>query len=284
MQAIEHQSPAVRMQRTRGTARLAIRHLDGRTRLGRLYQEGAAKIRLPQTHNGPALDAVLINTSGGLTDGDRFDWSIDVGQDARAIITTQACEKIYRALEGSAKIDTRITVGSGAALSWLPQETILFDRSALTRRLEIDLAPDAGLLLIEPVIFGRQAMGESVRQAHFADCWRIRRGGRLLHAEDLRLSGDMATLLAKNSVTGGAIAMATLLFVHKDAADLVEPLRALLPANQCGVSAIRSSAGERLVIRAVAPGGLALRKALVPAIDHCNRILTGTGLPKIWNI
>ncbi|MCR9136695.1 MAG: urease accessory protein UreD [Alphaproteobacteria bacterium] len=281
---MEHQAPAVRMQRTRGTARLAIRHLDGRTRLGRLYQEGAAKIRLPQTHNGPALDAVLINTSGGLTDGDRFNWSIDIGQDARAIITTQACEKIYRALDGSARIDTRITVGSGAALSWLPQETILFDRSALTRRLEIDLAPDAGLLLIEPVIFGRQAMGESVRQAHFADRWRIRRDGRLLHAEDLRLSGDMGTLLAKNSVTGSAIAMATLLFVHKAAGDLVEPLRALLPATQCGVSAIRSSVGERLVIRAVAPGGLALRKALVPAIDHCNRILTGTGLPKIWNI
>lgn len=272
------------MQRTRGSARLAIRHLDGRTRLGRLYQEGAAKIRLPQTHNGPALDAVLINTAGGLTGGDRFNWSIDIGQNAQTIITTQACEKIYRSLDGSADIDTRIHVGSGAALSWLPQETIVFDRSALTRRLEIDLAPDAGLLLIEPVIFGRQAMGESVRNARFSDRWRIRRDGRLLHSEDLKLSGDIQALLAKSSVTGGSIAMATMLFVHPDVSEQVEPLRRLLAPDGCGVSAIRSSAGDRLIIRAVAPGGLALRKLLVPAIDYCNRILTGNGLPKIWNI
>lgn len=272
------------MQRTRGTGRLSVRHMDGRSRLGRLYQEGAAKIRLPQTHNGPALDAVLINTAGGLTNGDRFNWTIDIGPNARTILTTQACEKIYRALTGSAEIDTKIRVGDGAALSWLPQETILFDRSALTRTLDIDLAADAGLLLIEPVIFGRQAMGESVRSAWFGDRWRIRRGGRLLHAEDLRLSGDIQALLARNSVTKGGIAMATLLFVHPDVGDLVDPLRRLLPATGCGISVIRSSAGERLIIRAVAADGLALRRALVPVIDQCNQILTGTGLPKLWTI
>lgn len=272
------------MQRTRGTARLAIRHLDGRTRLGRLYQEGAAKIRLPQTHNGPALDAVMINTAGGLTGGDRFNWSIDVGRDARTIITTQACERIYRTLEDTADIDVKITVGAGAALSWLPQETILFDRSALTRRLDIDLASDSGLLLIEPFIFGRQAMGESVREANLSDRWRIRRNGRLLHAEDLRLSGDIQATLARSSVTGGAIAMATMLFIHPDVGDLVEPLRRLLAPAGCGVSAIHSGAGDRLIVRAVAPGGFALRRALVPAIELCNRHLTGTGLPKLWNI
>lgn len=284
MQAIDIQAPTVSMQRTRGTGRLSVRHMEGCSRLGRLYQEGAAKIRLPQTHNGPALDAVLINTAGGLTDGDRFNWSFDIGPNAQSIITTQACEKIYRALSGSAEIDTEIRVADGAALSWLPQETILFDRSALTRRLDIDLATDAGLLLIEPVIFGRQAMGESVRSAWFSDRWRIRRGGRLLHAEDLQLSGDIEALLARNSVAGGAIAMATMLFVHPSVGDLADPLRRLLPEEGCGVSIIRSSAGERLIIRAVAADGLALRRALVPAIDHCNQILTGTGLPKLWTI
>jgi len=123
-----------------------------------------------------------------------------------------------------------------------------------------------------------------VQSAWFSDRWRIRRGGRLLHAEDIRISGDIQALLAGNSVTNGAIAMATLLFVHPDVGDLVDPLRRLLPGSGCGVSAIRSSAGERLVIRAVAADGFALRRALVPAIDHCNRILTGTGLPKLWTI
>lgn len=280
------------MQRTRGSARLAIRHLDGRTRLARLYQEGAAKIRLPRTHNGGALDAVMINTAGGLTGGDRFDWSVDIGRDAKTIVTTQACEKIYRALNGSADIETRITVAAGASLSWLPQETILFDRSALNRRLDIDLAPDAALLLVEAFIFGRQAMGESVRSARVADRWRIRRGGRLLHAEDFRMSGNMGTLLARPAIAGGNIAVATVLVVHPDVADWVDPLRRVLcPPDRdsalnpnAGVSAICSPAGERLVIRMMAESGFALRRALVPAIDLCNRRLTGAGLPKLWTI
>ena len=273
------------LQRTVGRGRLSVRHLSGRTRLSRLYQEGAAKIRMPKTFQSDALDAVLINTAGGLTGGDRFDWAVDVGAHGRTVITTQACEKVYRAAEGCADMTVDIAVGPGAALAWLPQETILFDRSALSRRLDIKLAPDAALLLVEPVIFGRQAMGESVRDVHFSDRWRIHRGGRLLHAEDFRIEGDAQALLAKPSVTGGDIAFATLLLVHPDAGDLVEPLRRLIGPSG-GVSAIRSRAGDRLVLRVVAPSGLALRRALIPAIDHCNRFLIGAGhgLPKLWHI
>lgn len=271
------------MQRTSGTGRLAVRHMDGRTRLGRLYQEGAAKIRLPKTYSGEALDAVLINTAGGLTGGDRFHWSIDIGSGAGTVITTQACEKIYKAADDHADIDVSVAVGSGGALAWLPQETILFDRAAMRRRLTVDLAPDAGLLLVEPIIFGRQAMGETVHKAQFHDRWRIRRGGRLLHAEDLRLSGEIDETLQKTSVTGGAIAMATLLLVHADAADLVEPLRSDI-GDQGGVSAISSSAGDRLVARVTAESGMTLRRALIPAIARCNRFLIGAGhgLPKLW--
>ena len=284
-QATGVQESVVRMQRTSGTGRLAVRSLDGRTRLGRLYQEGAAKIRLPKTHAGNALDAVLINTAGGLTGGDRFDWSIDIGKGARTVITTQACEKIYRASSDRAEIDVAITVGAEAALAWLPQEIILFDRAALERRLTIELAPDTGLLLVEPVIFGRQAMGEAVRKAWLRDRWRIRRGGRLLHAEDLRMRGDIEPTLRRHSVTGGAIAIATLLLVHSDVADLIEPLRRAI-GESGGVSAIRSSAGDRLVARLTAGSGFDLRRTLVPAIETCNRFLIGAGhgLPKLWTI
>jgi len=279
------QASTARLQRTVGRGRLSVRHLAGRTRLGRLYQEGAAKVRMPKTFDGDALDAVLINTAGGLTGGDRFDWSVDVGAHGRAVVTTQACEKVYRATEGAADVAIDIAVGPGAALAWLPQETILFDRSALSRRVDIALAADAGLLLVEPVIFGRQAMGEAVSQVHFGDRWRIRRDGRLLHAEDFRLTGDARALLARTSVTRGDIAFATLLLVHPNVGDLVAPLRKLIGSHG-GVSAIRSDAGERLVLRVVAESGLALRRALVPAIDRCNRFLIGAGhgLPKLWQI
>ena len=277
--------PHQRLQRVKGTARVSVAHLNGATRLGRLYQEGAAKIRLPRTHNGPALDAVLINTSGGMTGGDDLDWTIDIGNRATAVVTTQTCEKIYRALSGIARVNVAIDVHAGATLSWLPQETILFDGSALSRELTVNLAPDASLLLCEPLILGRQAMGESMKSAVFRDRWRIYRDGRLLHAEDTRLEGDIQALLNRGTTTGGSIALATVLVVHRDAPDMVDPLRRL-PGSDAGVSAVRSQAGNRLLIRMVTESGFALRRQLVPVIDWCNRKLTDArqGLPKLWTM
>ncbi|MCY6379148.1 urease accessory protein UreD [Hoeflea prorocentri] len=276
--------PNKRLQRVKGAARISVAHIEGKSRLGRLYQQGAAKIRLPKTHNGPALDAVLINISGGVTGGDRLDWSIDIGKNARAVMTTQACEKVYRAASDTARITVGMKIGGGAALSWLPQETILFDRSALSRELNVELAKDAALLLVEPVIFGRRAMNEVVHQASFLDRWRIYRGGQVLHAEDTRLQGDVLDVLRRPATMAGASAIATVLLVHPNAADMIEPVRAMLGKN-AGASAIRNSAGERLVVRMIAESGLDLRRQLVPVIDWCNRKLTGAhqGLPKLWN-
>ena len=100
---------------------------------------------------------------------------VSLAAGCRAVVTTQACEKIYRASSGSAEVRNRIAVGEGGRLDWLPQETILFDGARLARRLEAELAPGAELLLVEATIFGRSARGETVRSGLFADRWRIRR-------------------------------------------------------------------------------------------------------------
>ena len=165
-------------QRARGHGRLTVRREDGRTRLVELFQEGSAKLRLPTSRDG-ALQAVMINSGGGMTGGDRFSWDVDVGDGASAILTTQACEKVYRADAGHAEVAARLTVGVGGRLDWLPQETILFERSALHRTIEADVAADGRLLLAESVVLGRRAMGETVTRTDFHDRWRIRRDGQL---------------------------------------------------------------------------------------------------------
>ena len=151
----------MRAQRVAARGELGVLHAAGRTRIDRLYQEGAAKIRMPRTVGDP-LEAVLINTAGGLTGGDRLDWSIHVGDGASATVTTQTCEKVYRAASDIAKVGCRMSVGDGGRLAWLPQETIVFDNSAFRRTIEIDLASDAEALVVEATVFGRRAMGESV--------------------------------------------------------------------------------------------------------------------------
>ena len=113
---------------------------------------------------------------------------------------------------------------AGAHLGWLPQETILFDRARVSRRIDIDLAEGASLLLCEIVVFGRSAMGESMLQGEFVDRWRLRRGGRLVFAETVRLDGDIGEKLAQPAVANGGVAIGTALIVPGDEA-LVERIR-----------------------------------------------------------
>lgn len=261
-------------QRARGTGRIGTQVLDGRTRLTTLFQEGCAKIRLPHTHDS-SLQAVLINTAGGLTGGDEVRWEAEAAPDARMVLTTQACERVYRSLGDDAKVSTHIRVAAGAHVDWLPQETILFEAGRLNRSLEVDLDEGASLFAVEAILLGREAMGEAARNARLIDNWRIRRNGRLIHAEATRLSADP---LERDglSLLHGKLAFATLLYVGAGAERKLERTREL-----CGRDAGVSFVGERLVVRAMASSGLALRKTIAPIIAE----LSGAGtLPRLWHL
>jgi urease accessory protein len=266
-------------QRVSAHARLAVAQLNGRTGLSRLYQEGSAKIRLPRKAGDP-LEAVLINTAGGLTGGDRISWSIDLGAGASAAVTTQACEKIYRADAGRAEVNCTLRVGPAARLAWLPQETIVFDGAAFSRRLDADLGEGARALFVEATVFGRKAMGESVSRAIFQDRWRIGRNGKLVHAEEFAIGPDVAATLSRSAVTGGAIAVATVLLVADDAADHLEAARRTV-GGEGGASAWEVEKSGKLLARLFAGDSYSLRRRLVPLIE----LLNGHGgLPKMWSI
>lgn len=263
-------------QRVRGRGHVAAKAADGRTRLAELYQEGAAKIRLPDTFSDD-MEAVLINTAGGLTGGDRLDWSIVAGEGTSITATTQACEKIYRADSGTAEVSTSIEAGAGAKVHWLPQESILFDNASLTRRLDADLADDAELIAVEAMLLGRKAMGESMRAGLVRDRWRIRRNGRLIHAEELKLDGDVAELTARPPVLGGQVAFATLLYAGSRSEALLPKVRSILGEDAGGASCW----SDKLVVRLVAADGFELRKKLIPIISA---LRGGASVPKVWNL
>lgn len=268
-------------QRVNGRASLGVRMVGGRSRVATLEQSGAAKIRLPATADGP-LEAILINTAGGMTGGDRLDWAISVGEGASAVATTQACEKAYRSAHGEAAVSTRLAAARGGRIAWLPQETIVYDRSALVRSIEADLEPGAEALICEATIFGRQAMGEMVERASFRDAWRIRVAGRLVHAENLMLTGE---LLPRRAILDGMTAMATVLLVAPEAEARLDRARSIA-GEQGGVSAWRvggqDDAGTgKLLARLVAKDGYDLRRRLVPLLE----LLNGQApLPKVWSL
>lgn len=263
-------------QRARGTGRLTTKPFGGRTRLDAFYQEGCAKIRLPKSFDG-TMEAVLINTAGGLTGGDHIDWTFDVASGTHLTATTQACERAYKASAFTATVETRITVGAGGRADWLPQETILFDRSSLSRRLDVDLADDATFLAVEAILLGRKAMGERMETGLFRDRWRIRRNGKLIHAEEACFTGDVANLTEERAVLAGGRAFATVLFCGRNAEAHLEPVRRLLEGAEGGVSHWQ----DKLVARMVAADGFTLRKKLIPVISH---LRNGASVPKVWTL
>ncbi|MCC8932317.1 MULTISPECIES: urease accessory protein UreD [Rhizobiaceae] len=271
-----HANQQTRQQRAVGVGRLVTKSLGGRTRIAELYQEGAAKIRLPETFSDE-LEAVIINTAGGITGGDQFDWNFRAGPGCFLTATTQACEKIYKASAGTGQITTRIEVGPGAKMHWLPQESILFDNASLTRRLDVDLAEDAEFLAVEAILLGRKAMGEAMSRGLVRDRWRIRRDGQLLHAEDLKLEGDVAGLVAAPAVLAGRVAFATLILVSPRAEALIRPIREQIGEEMGGVSHWQG----KLVARVSASDGFALRKILLPIISA---LRGGASVPKVWNL
>ncbi|RKQ67885.1 urease accessory protein UreD [Oceanibaculum indicum] len=264
------------LQRLRGRMEISAKLVAGHTRLDRLYQEGSAKARLPKTP-GTALEAILINTGGGMTGGDRLHVGVAAGAGAHLVATSQAAEKIYRSPQGEALMETRLEVGAGGRLDWLPQETILFQGGRFGRRLEADVAADGALLIVESTIFGRTARGEEVTDGQFADRWRVRRAGRLVFADTTRLDGDIATLLDRPAVAGGGRAVAALLHVTGDAEERLDAVRAVLehhPAVEGGVSAWNGLLHARLVART----GIALRAALIELLQ----VLRGQPMPRAW--
>jgi urease accessory protein len=140
------------LQRSFGAARLGFDRAGGGSRLKTLHQSGSAKAFVHQRTDGP--EVVFLNTSGGMTGGDQLNFALDLAAGCRVTATTQTAERAYRSDSGVAKVLVDHVLGAGAHLDWLPQETILFDHSALSRTTTVTLECDASCLLLEAVVLG----------------------------------------------------------------------------------------------------------------------------------
>lgn len=262
-------------QRVNAAASVSFKYQNEKTHLERLYQQGSAKVLFPKHHDAP-YEAVLINTAGGLTGGDRLQWTLTTRPRSDVVVTTQACEKAYRSSGGAAHLNTMIKMEADSVLHWLPQETILYDGSALKRRFEVELHKFATLLAVECVQLGREAMNETINHLDFHDRWRIWRDGSLIFADDMRLSAR------ENSCAkfGSNKAVASLLFVapmdqeQQDA--LVSKLRHRCKAPLSGFSLVEG----KITGRILALNSYELRKALVPVLKE----IRGCDLPRVWRI
>src|SRR5581483_3524902 len=224
-----------------------VRSVDGVTRRGRLHESGSLRVRFPSPE-GDGLSAVFVNTAGGVAGGDRFDIDITAQEGARLTLTTAAAEKVYRATAQPAELNIALRVADGAHLSWLPQETI---------------------------VFGRAAMGERMAQGAFIDRWRVRRGGKLIFAETVRLEGDIGAKLMRPAIAKGGVAIGTALIAPGDGA-LVERVREIA-SSLSGEAAISAWNGFAMA-RFCAQDAARLRADMMAVLGRASP----APLPRLW--
>lgn len=253
-------------QRAQGEAMVAL----SPTGLTHLRQQGSAKVILPRV--GLVPEVVFLNTSGGLTGGDQLSYETRLDASVRAVATTQTAERAYRHGAGVARVTVTHQVGVGGWLDWLPQETILFDDCAVERTTVVELGAGAGCLLLEAVVLGRAAMGETLGKVRFSDWREVRQAGRLRLVEPLALT-DMAL---GSGVAGlsGCRAFASIALVAQGAEDALGPVRSVLTDGAA------SAFDGKLMVRIMAVDGWPLRQQIAAVLA----VLRRAALPRVWQI
>jgi urease accessory protein len=279
MVGVQPDRSGLALERAVGKLSLVVERADdGAHALRDLAQSGCARLLFPARRAADPLEAVIVNTGGGLTGGDLFELRAEVAAGAETVFTTQAAEKIYRSDGSFATVATRISAATGAQLSWMPQEMILFEGGALRRTLDVSLDDGASALLAESVVLGRAAMGERLDQARLTDSWRVRRGGKLVFAEETRVENGWTQAFARKAALGGeAAGYATVVLVDAEAEMRIDDVRGLLSSQ--AVEAGASAFDGMLVVRLIAHSGLALRRAIAASLE----LLAGRALPRIWH-
>lgn len=261
-------------QRARGALELSVKARDQATALDKFRTTGCMKALFPRQRD--RLEAILINTAGGVTGGDRLSAKAVAKPGTRLTLTTQSAERAYRANSDWGVVENRLDLEPDADVHWLPQELIVFEGARVRRKLTVNLAYGSRLLAVEPVVFGRTAMGETLHDVCVHDRIEVWRDGHPMFADAMRFEGDVQAQLASTATCSGASAMATVLYLAPDAQACLPPVRAGLP-DTAGATVL---ADDLLAIRMVAEDGFHLRHYLLPILDRLSR----DNLPTSWRL
>jgi urease accessory protein len=270
------------LQRAEGAVRIVLDSCERGTRIAQVFQRYPVRVMFPRVGSGE-VEAVLVNASGGVAGGDRLEFAITALGNASAAVTSQAAEKVYRALSEPAGISTSLNVSEAAKLAWLPQETIVFNRARFRRETQIDLVSGAELLALEWLVLGRTAHGEQLAGGHINDSWRVRINGRLAWADSLRVTDGTFPQLRSKALLSSSNAIATLICFGSHPHRRLEFLRDLAPSPGCQFAA--TLVGGLLVARMAADRPCDLRLALRSLLRELDREF-GPGpfrVPKMWS-
>jgi len=272
-----------RLQRADGCGRLVLSGSEDGTRIEDVFEQSPIRIMFPRTGSRPVEEAVIVNTGGGVAGGDRLECSVAALTGASIAVTSQAAEKVYRALYEPAHVVTRLKAQGSAKLAWLPQETIVFNWARLHRTIEIELSGGAELLALEWLVLGRTAHGEAVVAGNITDNWRVKRDGRLVWADSFRITDEIFPHLKTKALLSNCAAIATLIYCGSDLDKRLDFLREIVPSLGCNYAT--TLVNRLIVVRFGAKDSSDLKLALRSFLEQFGPHL-GSGpfrVPKMWS-
>jgi urease accessory protein len=271
------------LQRASGVGRLVLESFGGDTRIKDLFQKSPIRIMFPRFGVSVLEEAVLINTAGGIAGGDRLEYGITALANASITVTSQAAEKIYRALNEPSRIITKLKAHGLAKLAWLPQETIVFNRAKVNRETEIEISSGAELLALEWLVLGRAAHGEEVVSGCIIDSWRVKKDGRLVWADTFRATDEMFLQIHRKALLSDCTAIGTLIYFGPHLDSRLEALREIGPRLGCHCAA--TSVAGLIIVRFAAKLSSDLRRAMRGALQQFSGNLVGGPfrVPKMWS-
>jgi len=271
------------LQRADGSGRIVVTGSENGTRITDVFQRSPIRIMFPSLSAGAVEEAVLINTTGGIAGGDRLECTVVALANSSIAVTSQAAEKIYRALNEPAHIATRLKAHDGAKLAWLPQETIVFNWGRICRDTDIEFSSGAELLALEWLVLGRAAYGEEVVGGHITDSWRVKKDGRLIWADSFRVTNAVFPHLRRRALLSDCKSVATLIYFGPSPQTRLEFFRDI--ASSPGCQSAATSVGGLIIARFAATASSDLRLALRSFLQHFSREF-GPGPfrePKMWS-
>ena len=271
------------LQRAAGSGWIVIRGSEKGNHIVDVFQQSPIRILFPGVQGDAVQEAVLVNIAGGTTGGDRLDYAVTALSSASLAVTSQAAEKVYRALSEPARVTTKLNACKAAKLAWLPQETIVFNRARLRRETEIDLASGSEVLALEWLVLGRAAHGEEMVGGHITDSWRVKKDGRLIWADSFRIADDAFPYLRRRALLWNYRAIATLVYFGPSLDKLIEFSREIIPSLECDCAA--TSVAGLMIVRFAAETSSDLKLALHSFLEQFSQE-PGLGpfrVPKMWS-
>lgn len=190
---------------------LAIERRGDRSVLARRSHYGPLGIQRAFYPEGAVPHLYLLHPPGGVVGGDQLRVNVTVAPQAHALVTTPAAGKFYRCAGRRAGMVQQLDLQAGAALEWLPQETIIYAGAEADTTTRVNLAAASRFIGWEMICLGRPAAQERFVQGRFRQRFELWREGKPLWLERAHYAGNDAALTARWGLAGFPVAASLVL-------------------------------------------------------------------------